>query len=904
MLAHDPHLTTERRRKPRRSVPVVAVLLLLLAGLAGRTPGTAASQEEVPRVALAWGSNGYGQLGDGTTADQITPVPVSVAGDMDAVAAGESYSLFLCADGTVWAAGTNWAGQLGDGTTMERHTPVPVSGLTGVDALSAGIFHNLAVKSDGTLWAWGANPAGELGDGTTTQRETPVQVHGLTEVVGTSAGEFHSLALRRDGTVWAWGWNLYGQLGDGTAISHLEPVQVQGLKDVVAIVAGTAHSVALRGDGTVWAWGVNARGELGDGTSTNRATPVPVTGLTTIAGVSTGSNHTLAVTTEGTVYAWGLNWEGQLGDGTTTNRQVPVPVSGLGDVEKIEGGYRYSIAVKRDGSVWGWGSNSSGQLGDGSRTDSSTPVPSVVVTETLGISAGGSQTLAVTTTMPWGLSFETAAYSAAEPMFGNASVTLTVSRGRAEEPCTVDYAAVPGGTATAGEDFAPLSGTLSFAARETSRSFNLSVFADGLLEEEETVSLRLSNPGNTILGVVRSTRVVLVDNIGATAPTQLRVSATGSDRAALSWRDSCANETGFQIGASDDDGASWSWGLPILPAEGIGETVHGITGPVRGDVTYLFSVRALRDLGDEGVLRSDGAETVSFRLRPPAAPTDFAAKTLSSGRVGLTWTDRSEDEASFLVQRYDAATDHQEPLTVRAAVGTGSKVTYLATGLLPVTTYRFTLWARNAAGASEGVGPVEVTTHAGLTAPSELTATALSPTRIRLTWRNNAAGVQSFYLERSTDGGASYPEVFHARALAGGSVSYVNPNLTPGTAYTYRVCAHEDATVSDYTGPASATTQTAPTAPTDLMATAVGGPAVRLTWTDHATNESRFQVEVSTDGGATYPKRYAMAALPGSGGTQRCRITHLTHGTTYTFRVRAYNDGAASAYSNPASATP
>src|SRR5665213_1602411 len=91
------------------------------------------------------------------------------------IAAGASHSLALKNDGTVWAWGDNGAGELGDGTTTQRNTPLQVSGLTGVVAVAAGHFHSLAVKSDGTVWAWGDNNSGDLGDGTTTQRDTPVQ---------------------------------------------------------------------------------------------------------------------------------------------------------------------------------------------------------------------------------------------------------------------------------------------------------------------------------------------------------------------------------------------------------------------------------------------------------------------------------------------------------------------------------------------------------------------------------------------------------------------------------------------------------------------------------------------------------------------------------------------------------
>jgi hypothetical protein len=63
---------------------------------------------------------------------------------------GADHSLALKSDGTVWAWGYNGVGELGDGTTTNRTTPVQVSGLSGVRAIAAGEFHSLAVVEDTT----------------------------------------------------------------------------------------------------------------------------------------------------------------------------------------------------------------------------------------------------------------------------------------------------------------------------------------------------------------------------------------------------------------------------------------------------------------------------------------------------------------------------------------------------------------------------------------------------------------------------------------------------------------------------------------------------------------------------------------------------------------------------------
>jgi len=205
---------------------------------------------------FAWGENGWGQLGTDSTTDSARPLQVGVRlgggrivialKSVTAIAAGGDFSLALLTDGTVRAWGFNGDGELGDGTTTFSDTPVQVSGLTDVIAIAAGDRHSLAVKRDGTVWSWGYNGFGQLGDGTTTSSATPVQVTGLSGVIALAGGGYHSLALLADGTVRAWGYNAFGQLGDGTTTNSATPVPVVGLDEVFAIGAGTLHSLAVR----------------------------------------------------------------------------------------------------------------------------------------------------------------------------------------------------------------------------------------------------------------------------------------------------------------------------------------------------------------------------------------------------------------------------------------------------------------------------------------------------------------------------------------------------------------------------------------------------------------------------------------------------------------------------------
>ncbi|MBI4930638.1 MAG: PKD domain-containing protein [Bacteroidetes bacterium] len=387
---------------------------------------------------MAWGYNGSGQLGDGTTTNSNIPVQVSGLTGITSIETGFQQSLALKNNGTVWAWGWNAYGQLGDGTTTDRTTPVQVIGLTGISfiasavapAVAGGGYHSMALKNDGTVWAWGYNGDGALGDGTNTDRLTPVQVSGLTGIIAISTEAYHSLALKNDGTVWAWGRNTYGALGDGTTTNSNIPVQVSGLTGVTSVKGGGYFSLALQTDGTVWAWGYNLEGQLGDGTAINRTTPVQVSGLTGVAAVNGGDYHSLALKNDGTIWTWGRNSNGQLGDGTTTNRTTPVQVSGLTGIAAIAAGWLHSAALKNDGTMWAWGWNFYGQLGDGTTTDRTTPVQVIGLCTPTGSSCanavdlGSSDTCANNITMSDSVMWFR---FVADSQFVKISITLSVS---------------------------------------------------------------------------------------------------------------------------------------------------------------------------------------------------------------------------------------------------------------------------------------------------------------------------------------------------------------------------------------------------------------------------------------------------------------------------------------------
>ncbi len=177
-----------------------------------------------------WGSGGNGRLGDGAVGQQQnTPVSVvGLTGNVTALAAGINHTCALIANDSVKCWGRGNFGQLGDGATEDQSTPVSVVGLQGnIAAIAAGDSHTCALLEGGAVKCWGSGYYGQLGNGVTEDHLAPVSVallgNGATAI---EAGYYHTCALLAGGGVECWGEGDNGRLGNGTTDNQLTPVSV------------------------------------------------------------------------------------------------------------------------------------------------------------------------------------------------------------------------------------------------------------------------------------------------------------------------------------------------------------------------------------------------------------------------------------------------------------------------------------------------------------------------------------------------------------------------------------------------------------------------------------------------------------------------------------------------------
>lgn len=289
--------------------------------------------------AKCWGSGIDGQIGNGSNSNQSTPVDVvGLPSKVVQIAKsdGNGYSGHACAvmdTGRIMCWGSNAFGQLGNGeTATAQSTPVAVSGITDALAVTVGSRHSCAISKSEGVKCWGQNNSGQLGNGDKTNKSVPVNVVGLaTGAVALSAGgdnttRISTCAVTSNGGVKCWGSNADGQLGDGTTITSSVPVDVKDLTSfAVSVHIGNRHACASMTSGEVACWGWNASGQIGNGTQISALRPVLVKNIPTgAAATATGYQHSCAVMTDRQVYCWGNNQYGQLGDETTTMRLSPV----------------------------------------------------------------------------------------------------------------------------------------------------------------------------------------------------------------------------------------------------------------------------------------------------------------------------------------------------------------------------------------------------------------------------------------------------------------------------------------------------------------------------------------------------------------------------------------------------
>ncbi len=366
------------------------------------------------------------------------------------------------------------------------------------------------------------------------------------------------------------------------------------------------------------------------------------------------------------------------------------------------------------------------------------------------------------------------------------------------------------------------------------------------------------------------------------APTGLVAVTILGTRIDLAWTDISANEEGFRVERCiGPDPCSAFTQIAQLPA---GTTSHADSTLTPGQEVY-YRVLAFNGGGGNA---SNVASATTF---VPGTPLGIAAAASGQEMVNLTWVDNASDEAGYYVERCTGpdCTDFVPLDTLAANVTLYADATVAADNV-----YRYRV--RAFGNGHSDYTPIASVATILPNAATDLVATAVSDTRVDLAWTDNTSADSlwnetEFSIYRCA-GESCTPAALHAQVGRDTTV-FSDLSLTPGVTYRYHVVALNLAGAAAPSNVATAAT-TVPAIPTALADSTVSATAVMLLWTDNADNETGYEIERCEGSGCTDFAPIDTAAAD----DESIVIDGLDGAAAYRFRVRAFNAGGSSGYSN------
>ncbi|XP_061336383.1 ultraviolet-B receptor UVR8-like isoform X1 [Gastrolobium bilobum] len=168
------------------------------------------------------------------------------------IACGGRHSAVITDAGAVLAFGWGLYGQCGQGSTDDELSPTCVSSLLGIriEGVAAGLWHTVCLSADGDVYAFGGNQFGQLGTGADQAETLPRLLDSPSlenmNAKSISCGARHTALITENGKVFCWGWNKYGQLGLGDVVDRNIPSEVT-MEGCVAknVACGWWHTLLL-----------------------------------------------------------------------------------------------------------------------------------------------------------------------------------------------------------------------------------------------------------------------------------------------------------------------------------------------------------------------------------------------------------------------------------------------------------------------------------------------------------------------------------------------------------------------------------------------------------------------------------------------------------------------------------
>ena len=317
-----------------------------------------------------------------------------------------------------------------------------------------------------------------------------------------------------------------------------------------------------------------------------------------------------------------------------------------------------------------------------------------------------------------------------------------------------------------------------------------------------------------------------------------------------------------------------------------------------GDLTFCEFSR--QEIATYVASNNQCLTTLPITLQPP---TGLTATTFSNSRIDLNWQDNSDNETGFLVQQRRDSLPGDDWIQPWVSIATtAANITgFSDDGFLPGTSYHHRVRAFNDTESSAFSNAVLAATP-GIQSPTSLAAKAVFNSRVHLVWQDNSSNETGFRVQRRLHGSPDWVSIATTAANVSG---FSDAGLLPRTFYHYQVQAFNDREHSTFSNELPVMTREIQNIigpgfqpPTELTATAASSSGIDLTWQDNSSNEVSFHVQRRIDGSPDWVPFGTTHA-----NVSRIRDGSLPPGSTFHYRVWAFDGAEYSAFSNEASAT-
>jgi fibronectin type 3 domain-containing protein len=388
-------------------------------------------------------------------------------------------------------------------------------------------------------------------------------------------------------------------------------------------------------------------------------------------------------------------------------------------------------------------------------------------------------------------------------------------------------------------------------------------------------------------GAVISAAEVAATTFAVTAaPTGVTATTISIGQINLKWNDVATNETGYQVERRLT--TATVWGAPTPLAAGV--TTFSDTSGLAASTSYTYRVSAI---APGGALVS-AAPVAARTSGPTAVPNTITATAFSSTQINLRWNDAAINETGYRIERRLTSDTSDTALSTLANLA-ANITSYQNTGLAPSTGYTYVVSAIAPGGAPVSAAEVAATTYAPTDAPTGVTATPFSATRIDLSWTDLATNETGYRIQRRLTTGTTWTLVTN---LGPGVTAFQNSGLTAATAYTYLISAIAPGGALVSAAAVEVTTLPVTAAPTGVTARAFSSSQINLSWTDAATNETGYRINRRLTSGTGWT---LVETLPAN--TTSYQNTGLNASTGYTYQVSAIAPGGTLASAAAVAAT-